>query len=33
MGTLQEDKYTFLIILCSFVFRMRCVSDKSCREH
>ena len=28
MGTLHEDQYTFLIISCSFLLRMRYVSDK-----
>jgi len=27
MGTLREDQYTFLIISCSFILRMRNVSD------
>lgn len=31
MSTLQEDKYIF--ISCSFLLRMRNVSDKSCREN
>ena len=30
-GYLHEDQYTFLIISCSFLLRMRNVSDKSCR--
>jgi hypothetical protein len=32
-GTSHEDQYTFLIISRSFLFRMRNVSDKSCREN
>ena len=32
-GTLHEDQYTFLIISCSFLLRMRNVSEKSCREN
>jgi len=32
-STLHEDRYTFLIIPCSFLLRMRTVSDKSCREN
>ena len=30
---LYEDRYTFLILSCSAVLRMRNVSDKSCREN
>jgi len=33
MGTLREDQYTSLIISRSFLFRMRNVSDESCREN
>jgi hypothetical protein len=33
MGTLREDQYTFLILSCSFLLRMRNVPDKSCREN
>ena len=33
MGTLHEDQYTFVIISCSVLIRMRNVSDKSCREN
>ena len=32
-STLHEDQYLFLIILCSFLLRMRNVLDKSCREN
>ena len=32
-GTLHEDQYTFFIKSRSFPFRMRNVSDKSCREN
>ena len=32
-GTLHEDRYTFFTISCSFLLRMRYVSDKSCREN
>jgi hypothetical protein len=32
MGTLHEDQYKFKIISRSVLFRMRNVSDKSCRE-
>jgi len=31
--TLHEDQHTFLIISRSVLFRMRNVSDKSCREN
>jgi hypothetical protein len=31
MSTLHEDQYTFLIISCSFLLRVRNFSDKSCR--
>ena len=31
--TLHEDRYTFLILSCSFRLRMRNVPDKSCREN
>jgi hypothetical protein len=30
-GTLHEDQYTCFIISLSFLFRMKNVSDKSCR--
>jgi hypothetical protein len=30
MGTLHEDQYTFLIISCSLLLRVRNVSDVSC---
>ena len=33
MGTLHEDKYTFLIISRSVLLRMRNVSDKFFTEH
>jgi hypothetical protein len=33
MGTLHEDKYTFLIISHSVLLRMRNALDKSCREN
>jgi hypothetical protein len=33
MGTLHEDQYSFFIISCSFLLRMRNVSDKSCGEN
>ena len=33
MGTLLEDKYTFLIISRTVHLRMRNVSDKCCREN
>jgi len=32
MGTLHEDKYTYLIISHSVFLRMRNISDKFCRE-
>ena len=32
-GTLYEDKYKFLIISRSVLFRMRSVSEKNCREN
>jgi hypothetical protein len=32
-GTLREDQYTFLIIYCSFLLRMRNVSERSYREN
>ena len=32
-ATLDEDQYTFLIISRSILFRMRNVSDESCREN
>jgi len=31
MGALHEDQYTFLIISCSVLLRLRNVSDKSCK--
>jgi hypothetical protein len=31
-GTLREDLYTFVIMCRSVLFRMKNVSDKSCRE-
>jgi hypothetical protein len=33
MGTLDEDQYTFFIISHSVPFRLRYVSDKSCRKY
>jgi len=33
MGTLHEDQYTFMIIPCWVLLRVRNVSDKSCREN
>jgi hypothetical protein len=33
MGTLHWDQYTFFIIFCSFLPRMRNVSDRSCSEN
>jgi len=33
MGTLRDDRYTFLIVSRSILIRMRNVSDKSCREN
>jgi len=33
MGSLHEDRYTFLIISRSVLLRMKNVSDKSCREN
>ena len=32
-GTLQEDAFTFITISRWFLFRMRSVSNKSCREN
>jgi len=32
-GTSYEDQYTFFIISCSVLLRMRNISDKSCREN
>jgi hypothetical protein len=32
-SNLCKDQYTFLTIPCSFLLRMRNVSDKSCREN
>jgi len=28
MGTIHEDEYTFLIVSCSFLLRMRNISEK-----
>jgi hypothetical protein len=33
MGTLYEEQYKFLIISRSFLFGMKNVSDKRCREN
>jgi len=33
MSNLREDQYTFYIVSCSFLSRMKNVSDKSCREN
>jgi len=33
IGTLHEGLYTFMIISCSFILKMRNVSDKCCREN
>jgi len=33
MGTLRDDKYTFIIIPHSVLLRMRNISDKSCTEN
>jgi hypothetical protein len=33
MGTLHEDRYTFLIISFSFLLRMKNASDRRCREN
>jgi hypothetical protein len=33
MGTLHEDRYTFLVISRPIVLRMKNVSDKSCRQN
>ena len=33
MGTLHEDRYTFMIIPRSFLLGIRNISDKSCREN
>ena len=33
MGTVPEDRYTFMIMSCSVLLRMRNFSDKSCREN
>jgi len=33
MDTLHEDQYTYLITSHSVLFRMRKVSDKSCRKN
>jgi hypothetical protein len=32
-GTLHEEHYTFLIISCLFLLRIRNVSDKRCRDN
>jgi len=32
MGTLHENQYTFFIISCSFLLRIKNVSDKICKE-
>jgi hypothetical protein len=32
-GTWHEDKYTFLIISCSVLFRIKNISDETCREN
>ena len=32
-GILHEDQYTYLIISPSVLFRMKNVSDKSCKEN
>jgi len=32
-GYLCEDQYTFFIISCSILLKMRKVADKSCREN
>ena len=32
-GTLHDEQYLFLIISCSFLLRMKNVSDRSCREN
>ena len=32
-GTLHEDQYTYMVISHSDLFRMRIVSDKSCRKY
>ena len=32
-GTLHEDQYTFLIIYCSVLLRIKNVSDRICREN
>jgi len=32
MGTLHENKYTFLITSCSVLLRMRNTFDKSCEK-
>jgi len=33
MGTLYDEKYLFFITFCSYLLRMKNVSDKSCREN
>jgi hypothetical protein len=33
MGTLREDKYTFMIISRSRLLRMRNFTDQSCRKN
>jgi hypothetical protein len=32
-GTLRENKYTFFIVCCSVLLRMRNVLDRSCRDN
>jgi hypothetical protein len=32
-GILLEDQFTFFIIYCSLLLRMKNVSDKSCKEN
>ena len=33
MGTVRGDQYTFLIVSCSFLLRLRNVSDKFCSDN
>jgi len=33
IGILHKDQYTFLIISCSLLLRIKNVSDKSCKEN